>query len=44
MSKVKQILEKKGYEIWSIAPDKSVIEALELMAEKNVGALLVLDK
>ncbi|HSR50764.1 MAG TPA: CBS domain-containing protein [Acidobacteriota bacterium] len=41
--KVKQLLEKKGTEIWSVAPDDSVFEALALMAEKNVGALMVLD-
>ncbi len=44
MSKVRQILEKKGNDIWSSSPEESVYEALEQMAEKNVGALLVLEK
>lgn len=44
MSKVRQILENKGHDIWSSSPENSVYEALELMAEKNVGALLVLEK
>jgi len=35
-------LEAKGYTIWSIAPDASVYEAVKLMADKAVGALLVL--
>jgi len=38
-----QLLNRKGHEIWSIASDASVFEALQLMADKNVGALLVLD-
>lgn len=39
---VEQILRKKGGAFWSVAPDAMVIDALKLMAEKNVGALLVL--
>ena len=36
------ILSKKGTEIYSIAPDATVFEAIEMMDAKNVGALLVL--
>ena len=45
MKTVKQILQSKtrGTDILSIAPDASVYEALMLMAEKEVGALLVLE-
>ena len=43
MSTVKELLEGKPREIWSIAPNASVYRALELMADKNVGALLVLE-
>jgi CBS domain-containing protein len=43
MKMVKQLLEAKGYDVWTIAPDASVYEALKLMADKNVGALLVLE-
>lgn len=39
----KQILERKGYDVWSIGPDATVFDALVLMAEKNVGALLVIE-
>lgn len=42
MTTVAQILDAKGHEVWSVAPDSSVYEAIERMAEKNVGALLVM--
>jgi CBS domain-containing protein len=40
---VRQILQTKGATIWSIAPQASVFEALALMAEKDIGALVVLN-
>lgn len=40
---VRQLLQGKGSQIWSVGPDDSVFQALELMAEKNVGALVVMD-
>jgi CBS domain-containing protein len=43
MVTVRQLLQAKGYEIWSIASDASVYDAVKLMADKEVGALLVLD-
>jgi CBS domain-containing protein len=42
MTTVRQILEGKGYEVASTKPDESVFEAMQLMATKNIGALLVL--
>ena len=42
MSTVRDIIRKKGRDIWSIAPEASVYEALELMSEKGAGALLVM--
>jgi CBS domain-containing protein len=41
MKTVRQLLQAKGYDIWSVAPDDSVYDALKLMADKNVGAVLV---
>jgi CBS domain-containing protein len=41
---VRQILENKGYQVWSTHPDATVYEALQIMAEKDVGALVVLEK
>jgi CBS domain-containing protein len=42
MSSIRQLLEKKGYDVWSTSPEESVYDALLLLAEKNIGALLVL--
>ncbi|MBN1548421.1 MAG: CBS domain-containing protein [Syntrophaceae bacterium] len=44
MKTVKDILEAKGNsQIWSISSEVSVLEAVKMMDEKNVGALLVID-
>ena len=43
MTTVKQILDIKGYDYFSINPNGTVFEALQIMAEKNVGALMVID-
>lgn len=40
---VSEILMKKGREVWCIAPEAKVYEALKLMNEKRVGALVVVD-
>lgn len=42
MSTVRDIIRKKGSDIWSISPEASVYEALKSMAEKGAGALLVM--
>ena len=42
MISIRQLLERKGSEVWSTSPDSTVYEALQLLAEKDVGALLVL--
>jgi CBS domain-containing protein len=43
MKTVKDILRAKGFKVYSISPDATVYEALNRMADKNVGALLVLE-
>jgi CBS domain-containing protein len=43
MKLVKHLLGSKGREVLSIAPNASVLDAIKLMAEKSVGALLVMD-
>ena len=43
MKAIKEILSTKGHEIWSVEPDNTVFDAVRLMAEKRVGALLVMD-
>lgn len=40
---IKNVLAQKGGAAWSVAPDSVVYDALELMAEKNIGALLVME-
>lgn len=43
MKTVAQLLRAKGHEVLSVSPETTVFAALELMAEKNVGALIVLE-
>ncbi|MEK6571801.1 MAG: CBS domain-containing protein [Bacteroidota bacterium] len=43
MTNVRQILETKGHEVWSVSAEATVYDALKVMSEKNVGALVVLD-
>jgi CBS domain-containing protein len=38
---VRDILSAKGGTVWSVTPETPVVEALQVMAEKNVGAVLV---
>ena len=38
---ISEILSHKGNTVWSISPDATVFEAILMMADKNVGALLV---
>ena len=40
---VKELLDKKGHDVYSISPDATVYDALKLMAEKEIGALVVLE-
>jgi len=40
---IKQILQEKGSDVWSLSVGSTVFDALEFMAEKGIGALIVLD-
>jgi CBS domain-containing protein len=44
MSTIRQLLDKKGNNVWSISPESSVYDALLLLAEKNIGALVVINE
>jgi len=44
METIRQILGKKGNQIFSVTPGTTVYETLKLMADKNIGAVLVLDE
>ncbi len=44
MNSVSQILKAKGGNVWSIAPQETAHKALQLMSDKDLGALVVIDK
>ncbi len=42
--RVKKLLDQKGHEVYSVSPDTTVYDALKLMAEKEIGALVVVEE
>jgi len=44
MLTVKDVLDDKGRDLWTISPEAKVIDALKLMAEKSIGALVVMSE
>lgn len=44
MKTVRDILQVKGHQVWSVSPGATVYDALELMADKGIGAVVVLDE
>lgn len=43
MKPVDELLREKGPDFWAVTPESTVFKALELMAEKNIGAVLVME-
>ena len=43
MTTVRQLLDQKGSNIWSIHPDATVFDAVAKMAEKDIGSLVVME-
>jgi CBS domain-containing protein len=43
MTTVQQLLNKKGREVLSVSPDETVFDAIKKMADKNVGAVVVVE-
>ena len=43
MTAVRHILDHKGHQVWSVHPGDTVYDAIKMMADKDVGALMVLD-
>jgi CBS domain-containing protein len=41
---VRSVLKQKGQDIWSVSPEAWVYDAVEMMADKHVGALLVISE
>ena len=44
MQRASDLLESKAKQLWTILPEASVFDALKLMAEKEIGAVMVMDK
>lgn len=44
MQTVKQLLQAKGSRVWTVAPDASMLDALRIMADRNIGALVVVER
>jgi CBS domain-containing protein len=44
VKKVKEILQEKGNSVFSVGPEASVMDALRLMAERNIGVVLVVEE
>jgi CBS domain-containing protein len=44
IQKVAHLLDRKGREVWTVGPDETVLHALEVMAEKDGGAVVVVEK
>ena len=43
MTIINELLKSKGHDVWSIAPGDVVFNAIKMMADKGVGALMVMD-
>jgi len=44
MQRASDLLKGKSKQLWTVLPEASVLDALKLMAEKEIGALVVMDK
>jgi CBS domain-containing protein len=43
MKKIRNILENKGHQVYSVTPDTSVYDALQVMMERNISSLLIME-
>jgi len=43
MKKIRNILEDKGHQVYSVTPDTSVYDALHIMMERNISSLLIME-
>lgn len=41
MTTVKQLLAEKGQTVWTVGPDQTVLDAIRILAERDIGALVV---
>ena len=42
MTILKMLLKDKGHDVWSVHPDDTVLDAIKMLAEKDIGALIVI--
>ena len=42
MTTLKMLLKDKGHDVWSVNPDDTVLDAIKMLAEKDIGALIVI--
>ena len=42
MTTLKMLLKGKGHEVWSVHPDDTVLDAIKMLAKKDIGALIVI--
>ncbi len=42
MTTLKMLLKGKGHHVWSVHPDDTVLDAIKVLAEKDIGALIVI--
>ena len=42
MTTLKMLLKDKGRDVWSVHPDDTVLDAIKMLAEKDIGALIVI--
>ena len=42
MTTLKRLLKDKGHDVWSVHPDDTVLDAIKMLAEKDIGALIVI--
>ena len=42
MTILKMVLDGKGHDVWSVHPDDTVLDAIKMLAEKDIGALIVI--
>ena len=43
MTTVKQLLAEKGNTVWTVGPDQTVLDAIRILADKDIGALVVVE-
>ncbi len=43
MTTLKMLLDGKGHDVWSLHPDDTVLDAIKMLAEKDIGALIVIE-